>query len=185
MVVDRLRQETAALHKSVESRVDLLSSALGPQRYIRILQAFHAFFVPCGVALEKNCPDAYANLRGIQQRTDRLRADLSALDAAPDADLDARCSIPAVTDAGHWLGALYVIEGSALGGQIISRHLEKHFGWKEGRGYSFFRGYAAQTGERWKQVCAALDSSEAPYNQICEGAHQSFNHLKWCLETSL
>lgn len=185
MVLARLRQETAQLHQSVEARVDLLSPRLTLEQYVRILQVFHAFFSPCEKELDSACPDRWRELWSGRRRAGRLEADLADLGAIPDSSIDCSVSIPSLSGSGKWLGALYVIEGSTLGGQVISRHIEKHFGWSEGRGYSHFQGYGQNTGTRWKEVCSALESSGRECNQIINGAHQIFNQLKVCLEASL
>jgi heme oxygenase len=60
MMLARLRHETATLHQDVERQVDLLSPTLTPERYIRILRAFQAFFLPWEAALEADCPASLA-----------------------------------------------------------------------------------------------------------------------------
>jgi heme oxygenase len=102
------------------------------------------------------------------------------LHACPLDEIPGAFTIPDVSSTGHWLGALYVLEGSTLGGQVISRHLEKHFGWKDGRGYSFFLGHGAHTGERWREVVKTLESRPDAGNQIVFGAHHTFNQLNRC-----
>ena len=52
------------------------------------------------------------------------------------------------------LGALYVLEGAALGGQIIGRHMLKRLGFQS----RFFREGA---GPRWRAFRAALDETES------------------------
>ncbi len=183
MILARLRQETAALHQDVERVVDLVSPSLTLERYIDILRAFHAFFVPWEAALDAHCPASLAELWRGRQRSYRLEIDLEALESEPAASL-APMQIPELTE-GRWLGSLYVIEGSTLGGQVISRHLEKHFGWTDGHRYSFFSGYGEDTGRQWQAVCAALESAPRQGNQIIDGAHLTFVHLRRCLHLLL
>ena len=57
--------------------------------------------------------------------------------------------------AQHW-GCLYVIEGATLGGQIIIKNLNFNLGLTAAAGASFCDGYGAQTGSRWKALCAAV-----------------------------
>ena len=56
-----------------------------------------------------------------------------------------------------FLGRMYVMEGSTLGGQYIARHVEETLGLSSGEGNSYFRGYGEATGERWREFpgCAA------------------------------
>jgi len=72
-----------------------------------------------------------------------------------------------------------------LGGQVICRHLEKHFGWAERRGYLYFSGYGDQTRERWRQVTRTLEGDDLNGNLIVEGAHQTFQYLHCYFRVSL
>ena len=54
------------------------------------------------------------------------------------------------------LGAMYVIEGSTLGGQLIGRHVERVLGLTAGQGNAYFRGHNERTGQLWKEFCDAL-----------------------------
>lgn len=185
MVLARLRQETAALHEEVEKQVDILSPALTVERYARILQVFQAFFEPVESALDRTCPPQYQALWEGRQRAARLRTDLATVGSAPDGTLNASAPVPDLSDPGRWLGALYVVEGSRLGGQVISRFLEKHFGWQNGQGYSFFTGDPEPTRNAWKALRDVIDADSERSNQIIAGAHQTFNQLNRCLQRSL
>ena len=62
-----------------------------------------------------------------------------------------------------FLGRMYVMEGSTLGGQYIARHVEETLGIRPGEGNSYFRGYGDATGERWREfreVLKALPDTE-------------------------
>ena len=73
-------------------------------------------------------------------------------------------------------GALYVLEGSTLGGQIIVRHLQKTLapGFK---GSAYFSAYQHKTGSMWKeflQQLTALPQSDFEEQQIISGAIKTF-----------
>ena len=181
MVLTALREATTSLHHEVERRIDFLSPDLTIQRYIRILQAFYAFFKPVEAQMDACCPAEFRPLWHGRRRAHRLVDDLEAVGAAPAEGIAGQFSVPDVSSTGAWLGALYVLEGSTLGGQVISRHLEKHFGWQGGRGYSFFQGHGAETAERWREVVKTLNAGSEPDNQIVFGAHQTFNQMNRCI----
>lgn len=71
------------------------------------------------------------------------------------------------------LGAVYVMEGSTLGGQLISRHL-KTLDITPERGGRFFNGYQSRTGEMWKQTRHLLESQSTDPLQVVEGARITF-----------
>lgn len=70
--------------------------------------------------------------------------------------------LPSVTTRPSVLGALYVIEGSTLGGQMISRHLETTLGLRNGAGYGYFRSYGPDTPEKWREFRGILLAHSGP-----------------------
>jgi len=62
-------------------------------------------------------------------------------------------------DEGELLGALYTIEGSSLGGQVISRHLTAQLGLGPATGGRFFYGYGEETLSLWTQFEAFLNQA--------------------------
>ena len=185
MVLTALREATTSLHREVEGRIDFLSLGLTIPRYIRILQAFYAFFEPMEMQMDTCCPAEYRSMWQGRHRAHRLIDDLVAMHSGPVDAASGIFEIPDVSSTGHWLGALYVLEGSTLGGRVISRHLEKHFGWLSGRGYSFFLGHGTATGERWREVVKTLEANSGANSQIVSGARQTFHQMNRCLSSLL
>lgn len=106
-----LRAATAAKHAAVDaifSRFDLTDS----RSYVRFLVA-HARVLP---AIELRLA-GFEELPPFAPRTEALRADLAALGLAMPEPLD----FPPPQSRAAALGALYVIEGSRLGGVMLAR----------------------------------------------------------------
>jgi heme oxygenase len=188
MVLTRLREETRAQHGRVEELLALLSPAMTVTGYCRVLQVMYAAWLPLEAALGQHCPAQYAELWRGRQRAHRIQTDLAALGCTPDANLPGSypsATLPDLSTGAAWLGALYVTEGSTLGGQQISRHLEQKFGWLEGRGHTFFLAYREQTGERWRAVQQALEAPGLDGNQVIRGAHQTFSYLELCFAAGI
>jgi heme oxygenase len=55
--------------------------------------------------------------------------------------LDICSNIPAITNVCQAIGALYVLEGSTLGGRFIYRNIESALDLQVNSGASFFYGY--------------------------------------------
>ena len=75
------------------------------------------------------------------------------------------------------MGALYVAEGSALGGRELARGLDQLLGKEATAGREFFIGRAAGTGEAWRNYLAQLSiASSEPAAQalIIAGAIATF-----------
>lgn len=177
MVLERLRQETAPIHQAVEEKLQLLSPHLTLAQYVRVLQSFLAFFEPLEAVLDSACPQDLRYLLVGSARAQKLRADLQSFGADPRLRQSHAVALPEVEDSGRWLGSLYVLEGSRLGGQVISRHVEKHFRLTNTVGYSFFSSSPAEIRQHWQAVCAALEGRPQQSNQIVAGAHQTFDQL--------
>ena len=72
-----------------------------------------------------------------------------------------------------------MLEGSTLGGQNVSRILEQRFGFHNGVGYSFFRGYGHRTGAMWRTFQEFLVSSASPQTEtpMVRAAQATFSAL--------
>lgn len=87
-----------------------------------------------------------------------------------------RPHLPEFKNRAELLGAMYVMEGSRLGGQFIAKHVEASLGLSDGNGSRFFRGFGDATGRRWKEFTAVLES-EVPDEQSVDavrGAKKMF-----------
>jgi heme oxygenase len=84
-------------------------------------------------------------------RTQWLASDLASLgvDIAANPGMPVCTAIPAYHAAERRLGALYVVEGSALGGRQLCRGLDRLLGKAAIEGRRFFAGRGADTGAAW------------------------------------
>lgn len=81
--------------------------------------------------------------------------------------------LPVIRSHAAALGALYVMEGSTLGGKIISQMLEKQLGLT--RGLSFFKSYGDDTMQMWQRFKSALDEEEnLPESEVIAAANETF-----------
>jgi hypothetical protein len=63
------------------------------------------------------------------------------------------CRFDCVQTMAAAIGVQYVLEGSSLGGQILSRQLKNALGFTSHHGGCFFAGYGDETSARWKNFC--------------------------------
>jgi heme oxygenase len=178
-----LRNATRAAHARLET-VPLLQRLMSPELteadyicVLRHLHAFHARIEPAiAVALEGH--PAESLLDGTRPRA--LLADLAwfGADPIPPIGPEHAC-LPALEDHAAALGALYVVEGSGLGGRVIARHVQACLSVVPGAGASFYGGLSAEAARsRWGQFCALLESAQAAPGTLCDAANASFA----CLE---
>ncbi len=89
-----------------------------------------------------------------RERSHLIARDLSDLgvNAAPDEGLE----IPSIRSIPDGLGCLYVLEGSNLGGLVISKGVRERLGPEIP--CAFFSGSGNQTGARWREFGQAIES---------------------------
>ncbi len=160
----RLRQATADQHAATESSVPLMSGSLTRAEYIAMLRRFYRIVTAWDRWADAHAPADLTLLRKGPRRATLLAADLAALGEPAFSDEEA-CSrrmtetVVAGDSRAVFLGRMYVMEGSTLGGQYIARHVEEQLSLTPGIGNAYFYGYGAETMARWrefKMVLAAL-----------------------------
>ncbi|GJE44310.1 biliverdin-producing heme oxygenase [Methylobacterium soli] len=157
----RLRAATAAAHENLERSLDWEARVATLDGY-RVLLArfrgFHAVYEPAiGAALGD---EAFFAPR---RRLARLDADLRHLGATSDPDALPGPPAPALADPASAIGALYVLEGSTLGGQMIGRRIAALHGFDAETGCGYYLAHGRRTGAMWAAFRARLDAlAEGP-----------------------
>ena len=113
-----------------------------------------------------------------------LRADLRSFGVA-DPDANPVCNeLPSMHTPAVAFGCMYVMEGATLGGQIISGHVARSFGYDARHGAAFFHSYGNQTGAMWRkfgQSLAVFAANPAVQDEIVAAAVSTFQSLqRWC-----
>ena len=160
-VLHLLRKETRPFHDAVEQNSFNLALTSGNPTAAdtaQFLAKMYGFVQPYEAELR-----AHAAAFGPEWQLDqRYRAplileDLPRLGYAGTPPL---CpALPPLDTRAQLLGAMYVLEGSTLGGQVIARQLDK----AGIRAHAFFTGRAERTGPLWKVFCQLL--SDAAVNE--------------------
>ena len=171
----RLREGTAGSHARLEEALALLSLPLARDRFGVLLERFHGFHAVWEPAIT---PWFEPSFFGPRRRTGLIEADLAAL-GRPIATAQPSPCAAAVRlgeSAERALGSLYVMEGSTLGGQVISRGLADA-GWTDDLRY--FHPYGRGTGGMWAafKAMAAQRSNAVADPMILAGAIVTFDLL--------
>ncbi len=163
-----------------------LPELASPEGYAWSLRVMHRFFLAWEAPLfdALACVDSGLTLaeRG---KVSLLSADLASLRLSP---LDAPCAVPAdvVASPATALGAMYVLEGSTLGGRMIERHCAVPLGMSPSHGGAFYHGYGARTGALWHAFGAVLESHDTDAQQraaMLHGARSCFGALRGFLQS--
>lgn len=157
IVRDRLRRETAEIHERLHRHAGLAAAArssITAEDYVLLLArlfGFHRAYE--SVVAETACNEAIDLSFWPIVRSESLALDLVALgvDGAAIARLPLCTPITRPSNAAELLGSHYVVEGSALGGQLIARALELRFG--DNR-----RFFLTQPGNAWRALTDLLET---------------------------
>lgn len=184
-LLQRLKTETRPHHERTEGVVRLMDAHLTPADYRRHLEDFHGLYLPLEARLAGPL-SALEPALGLEARwkTRLLEEDLRALghDTGSLARLPRAAPLPALTGLAEALGCAYVLEGATLGGQLILRHLRRHFGPDARVGtFAFFRAYGDQVGPMWRAFGDALTqasqraASDTFDAAVVQGARDTFD----------
>ncbi len=176
-----LKQATWPHHQRLEQKLALLDPGFSRADYLRLMKALWGYYRPLEARLA-NLPELRAWLPdfGRRLKSRLLEADLRALgvDSGALQRLPACRELPACADLAAALGCLYVLEGATLGGQVISRHLERSLELDAGNGAAFFTGYGAATGAMWQAFRERLAAAGADERALADSACETFLSLE-------
>jgi len=190
-VVHILRDATRTQHQAIENVMPFSHPEFNVKMYVQMLVALLGFFEPLESRL---CAVANWQSAGIdlpkRLRNNLLRRDLhyfgfndSAIDTLPR-----YTHLFPITGLDSGLGALYVLEGSTLGGQLIARDLAARFGFTPAAGISFFSSTGRNVESEWRSLCESLRKNlvdpKATEN-ACSAATLTFDHLQQWMSSQL
>lgn len=178
-VMEQLRAATAQQHASLDHDSRIANKFTSHSGLALLLGRWYGFFATYEEKLAAVSP-TWANLLHTRSKTPSLLTDLSThgLDPSHQVLCD---SLPPINNDAEMFGAMYVTEGSTLGGRYIARQLEQGLGLSNGRGYSFFLGYGERNGSMWHEFGSIVNEvcAEAPEKAIC-AARQTFECIhRW------
>lgn len=180
-VLPALRVATRTQHDRIEQLL-ALAAPMPPARYVAILQGFQRFLTAWEAELRDAMPTRLQGWLAARSRLGFVAQDLAFFGAdepAPPAHVVPRC-LPDDGVAAAF-GSLYVIEGSALGGQVITPRLERDLGLVPGGGASYFHGFGDRTGGMWREFRLLAEqeigTDPARRREACRSAEQTFQAL--------
>ena len=167
---DALRAATLEAHERLHWHRGFAAIAAGQISrgdYFRLLTRLLGLYLPLELAL---------GLR--PERSLWLQADLRCLKAPHAGARVPLCRfLPRVDNHGQQLGARYVIEGAALGGQLLAGRLDSVLGHGGPAGRRFFIGRGTASGLAWRSFLAelaAFESEAGPRDALIEAASDTF-----------
>ncbi|MBL1407255.1 biliverdin-producing heme oxygenase [Sphingobacterium faecale] len=173
MVSIKIKEATKQAHQELEKTVVLQLKAVRNQSdYAEVLKNFYAYFQAVEKAIapfidKDSLPDIAErrNSSYIREDIEELGSDTSTLPTAIP---------PVITNLQQAFGALYVLEGSIMGGPYIVQMLQKYGMTK---GFHFFSGYGADSSKMWAAFTAVLNrvpKTEEEESTMVETANETF-----------
>ncbi len=188
----RLKSETRPHHERAERAVRLMDPGLTAGGYRRHLEALYGFYGPLEAALAQRLGNGVPALRAHERwKLPLLERDLASFGHTPAslARLPRAARPPPLPGVPEALGGFYVLEGATLGGQLLLRHLTRHFEGQAVGDFAFFRAYGEAVGPMWKAFSEALvgASTEAAStdfdDRVVQGAKDTFAGFEaWLLQ---
>jgi heme oxygenase len=172
-ILQALRLETRPAHDALEQNAfsqHLTAGTITEAATAHFLAKMYGFLAPYEARLKAQ------NLGPEWETATRQRAHLILQDLQqPAAALPICPDMPPLATWPQLLGTMYVVEGSTLGGQVISRQLAK----ANIPLRSYFSGYGERTGSLWKAFCQLLNQEATPENQaeLVQSASLTFQKL--------
>ncbi len=183
-----LKQATQSRHEALERNAypaALMSADLNRERYLDILQRFYGFILPVEEQVYPWLAKLLAPVSRFQ-RADLLRLDLIALGMSQEniPGLPQITILPEIKSIAAAFGMVYVLEGSKLGGQFISRHVHQVLGLSPAQGLLFFQGHGRETGQYWNEFREAMANfavHKQEQQNVVAAAAQTFDAFNYWL----
>ncbi|MCQ4085410.1 biliverdin-producing heme oxygenase [Saccharibacillus sp. JS10] len=186
-ILERLKNESAPYHDRVEANPyasAIMSGTIDLHEYKQYLALFYGFIAPlerqaeASPGLESSGYDLSA-----RRKTPMLEKDLMELGMSSQeiADIPLSEELPDVSTAEQLLGTFYVIEGSTMGGQFITRKLLGTLAITPDSGLSYFNAYGEHSRARWgefRELLLAAGTNESQCDEITRSAIDTFRLLE-------
>jgi heme oxygenase len=159
MLSQDLKISTEHIHRAAEKiMISWLRKIRTIEDYVILLNWLYAWYGPLEDRIKALLTkDVFPDMDRRSRADDLLRdmqgtgAPLPAPEHCPD--------LPLIDTFGKALGALYVIEGSTLGGRVIADMLARQLGSE--KSLSYFNSYGNETEGMWQSFKAYLDTAAA------------------------
>lgn len=186
MIANLLRTETAENHKALESLMfvnEIMNHSLSIDQYKKLLTINYIIHQKLENELSNMLDSDIARELDMNSRLKlaSLEKDLDYwnIDNLTLPGLDFELFVPQKNTA-EVLGALYVLEGATLGGNVIKKHIldNKQFEGHE-EGLNYYGVYGDALSAKWKTFVSVLNERvvEADYQACVNSANLTFNNL--------
>lgn len=184
--IEKLRTETKSIHQALEKAlIPGIKQATTPEAYAGILKTFYGYVKGMEALLDAQLSDSIVPAYTQRRKSNAIQKDLKSLNCT--GTLAVATDLPTVSNISQALGAMYVLEGSTLGGRLITKMLMQNLGLTDTKQLQFFSGYGDQTEAMWGSFLQTLTKhaeDEHAQNEIIHAAAETFSKFKRWIERS-
>lgn len=176
MLSEKLKEATKTNHQLLEKKlITNIKSIRTKQDYTALIALFYGFFGGMEKQINKEIDTTQLQDYAERRKATALANDLDQLGAVKPT-LASDKEIPQISNHLQALGAFYVMEGSTLGGKIISKMIRQQIGEPDMEGLSFFNGYGEKTDAMWQTFKDVIDQPLLPAEQevVVKAADETF-----------
>jgi len=165
MFSDVLKEGTREVHTGLEKKLVAQIRKVGTTKdYIQLLELMYGFYQPLQNQLEPFL-DTIPQLGGRGRQAANILQDIHDLDPHHIPQIQHCKILPDIHSAAAALGALYVTEGSTLGGRHITRMIARQLDIPATKGFSFFDAYGDSTAQMWENFRDILNQPRSQNEQ--------------------
>ncbi|MGH2623574.1 MAG: biliverdin-producing heme oxygenase [Sphingobacterium sp.] len=164
MLNEQIKHQTKDGHQTLEKLVvQRLKSIQNNEDYADLLKYFYAYFLNLEKGIAAQIPPSLSVFFQHRRNANHIAQDIKelgfSLENLPQTEL------PPIINKNQAIGALYVLEGSIMGGPYIVKMLQQR---GIEKGFNFFNGYGEQSGQKWGEFTGIINSEIADENDIEE-----------------
>lgn len=184
MFSDELKGRTALVHAELEKKlIPHIRKVADKNGYAKLLGLMGGFYLPLQKRLEPWLGQEGFDGHYRGRQAENILKDLDSM-GYTSSSLSICSDLPEIDTYARALGALYVTEGSTLGGQIIINMLARQTGENLSGSDQFFNAYGPDTKKVWENFKEKLNQplSESEREELIQSAENTFSSFKqWIL----
>lgn len=178
-ILDEIKHQTKSSHQQVEKvLIHELKNLRNKDDYGKLLERLFLFYKPIEVILHNTIDDSMIPDISKRKHTHHILRDLELLDYQME-NTPQKSSLN-ITTPSYAFGVLYVIEGSTMGGQIISKMLHSKIEMGGLDATNYFSSYREDNHAMWtafRNHILELEKALNP-NEMLRGAKDTFEKLE-------
>jgi heme oxygenase (biliverdin-IX-beta and delta-forming) len=186
MFAEELKKGTASVHAELEKKlIPHIRQVKDRESYTRLLKLMYGFYHPLQQKLQPFLDRLNYGSHYRGRQAESIVSDIGNLQPSGEEKIQETNHLPEIKNYAAALGALYVTEGSTLGGKIIAGMIARQVPQDLSRSLSFFNAYGDDTKPAWENFREMLNQpfSEEEKEQIIATARETFSSFKkWLSE---